>query len=156
MVVVSQHECICILFVYWVFLCSCWVILDCCLSVSASVPELLGSQTGGLAALNIEYSHETEKCFQVIETNTCLLNIHTTWYVRKYMKENLVCACKNQCLKINAKVLFACSCLNIYTYRIPSTSVMCLLRLVLSLNEDISWRWFEICFLLIDETRLLN
>lgn len=50
--------------------------------------------------------------FQVIETNTCLLNILTTWYARKYMKENLLCACKNQCLKINAKVLFACSCLN--------------------------------------------
>lgn len=139
MVVVSQPESICILLVYWVFLHSCWIILDCCLSVSASAHELSGNQTGGLAALNIEYSHETEECFKLSKPT------HVYWiFLPLDMQENLW----KRIYYVLVKIMFENQCkgticmfmLELYTYGYIKYSqhLSCVYQekvLVLSLNS---------------------
>lgn len=130
MMVVSQPESICILLVYWVFLHSCWIILDCCLSVSASAHELSGNQTGGLAALNIEYSHETEECFKLSKPT------HVYWiFLPLDMQENLWKRIYYVLVKINVWKSMQRYYLHVHAwiiyirvYKIQSTSVMCLPR----------------------------
>lgn len=130
MVVVSQPESICILLVYWVFLHSCWIILDCCLSVSASAHELSGNQTGGLAALNIEYSHETEECFKLSKPTHVYwiflpLDMQENLWKRIYyvlVKINVWKSMQRYYLHVHAWIIY------IWVYKIQSTSVMCIPR----------------------------